>query len=38
MAGRADVSDLSHPEDLHACNIYKDLTFPPEVYEHIAEY
>jgi|SRR5207302_4799475 len=25
-------------EDPDACNVYKDLKFPPEVYEHITEY
>lgn len=27
-----------NPEDPDACNVYKDLKFPPEVYEHIAGY
>lgn len=26
------------PDDPDACNVYKDLTFPDEVYEHIADY
>jgi hypothetical protein len=26
------------PEDPDACNVYKDLKFPPEVYEHIPGY
>jgi hypothetical protein len=25
-------------DDPDACNVYKNLTFPPEVYEHIQEY
>ena len=28
----------ANPEDPDACNVYKDLKFPPEVYEHIAGY
>src|SRR5216117_881611 len=27
-----------NPEDPDACNVYKDLKFPPEVYESINEY
>ena len=27
-----------NPEDPDACNVYKDLRFPPEVYESITEY
>ena len=27
-----------NPEDPDACNVYKDLHFPDEVYENIAEY
>jgi hypothetical protein len=27
-----------NPEDPDACNVYKDLKFPPEVYESITEY
>lgn len=27
-----------HADDPDACNVYKDLKFPPEVYEHIAGY
>jgi hypothetical protein len=27
-----------HPEDPDACNVYKGLKFPPEVYEHIFGY
>ena len=27
-----------NPEDPDACNVYKDLRFPDEVYENIAEY
>ena len=26
------------PENPDSCNVYKDLKFPPEVYEHISEY
>ena len=26
------------PEDPDSCNVYKDLKFPPEVYEHISGY
>ena len=26
------------PGDPDACNVYKDLEFPPHVYEHIEEY
>jgi hypothetical protein len=26
------------PEDPDACNVYKDLKFPPQVYEHIRGY
>lgn len=26
------------PDDPDACNVYKDLKFPPEVYEHIGGY
>src|SRR4051812_38054474 len=25
-------------DDPNACNVYEDLTFPDEVYEHVAEY
>ena len=28
----------ANPEDPDACNVYKDLKFPPEVYESITEY
>lgn len=27
-----------HSEDPDACNVYKDLKFPAEVYDHIADY
>jgi hypothetical protein len=27
-----------NPDDPDACNVYKDLRFPPEIYEHISEY
>lgn len=27
-----------NPDDPDACNVYKDLEFPSEVYEHIASY
>ena len=27
-----------NPDDPDACNVYKDLQFPEEVYEHISEY
>lgn len=27
-----------NPDDPDACNVYKDLQFSPEVYEHISEY
>lgn len=27
-----------NPDDLDACNVYKDLKFPDHVYEHISEY
>lgn len=27
-----------NPKDPDACNVYKDLKFPPEVYESITEY
>jgi uncharacterized protein YneF (UPF0154 family) len=27
-----------NPEDPDSCNVYKDLKFPPEVYEHISGY
>jgi hypothetical protein len=27
-----------NPQDPDACNVYKDLKFPPEVYEHISGY
>src|SRR5688500_17495996 len=27
-----------NPKDPDACNVYKDLKFPPEVYENITEY
>ena len=27
-----------NPEDPDACNVYKDLQFPDEVYEHIQQY
>ncbi|NJO80502.1 MAG: hypothetical protein HC827_19675 [Cyanobacteria bacterium RM1_2_2] len=27
-----------NPEDPDACNVYKDLSFPDHVYEHISEY
>ena len=27
-----------NPEDPDACNVYKDLKFPPEVYDSITEY
>ncbi len=29
---------VPNPEDPDAGNVYKDLTFPDDVYEHIAEY
>ena len=38
MAERAELPDLPNPEDPDSCNVYKDLEFPPEVYEHIAGY
>ncbi|MEH1864667.1 MAG: hypothetical protein V7K69_06575 [Nostoc sp.] len=28
----------SNPDNPDACNVYKDLQFPEEVYEHISEY
>lgn len=27
-----------HPDDPDACNVYKDLEFPEQIYEHISEY
>ena len=27
-----------HPDDPDACNVYKDLEFPGQIYEHISEY
>jgi hypothetical protein len=33
-----DFPIIPNPEDPDAGNVYKDLQFPDEVYEHIAEY
>lgn len=27
-----------HPDDPDACNVYKDLDFPEQIYEHISDY
>jgi hypothetical protein len=33
-----DFPICPNPADPDACNVYKDLQFPEEVYQHIAEY
>lgn len=33
-----DFPICPNPEDPDACNVYKDLQFPDEVYEHIQQY
>jgi hypothetical protein len=33
-----DFQICPNPEDPDACNVYKDLRFPQEVYEHISDY
>ncbi len=33
-----DFPICPNPDDPDACNVYKDLNFPDQVYEHIAEY
>jgi DNA primase large subunit len=33
-----DFPICPNPEDPDACNVYKDLNFPEQVYEHIADY
>ncbi|AFZ31509.1 hypothetical protein Glo7428_3020 [Gloeocapsa sp. PCC 7428] len=33
-----DFPICPNPDDPDACNVYKDLQFPEEVYEHISEY
>ncbi|MBD5655848.1 MAG: hypothetical protein IAI50_11815 [Candidatus Eremiobacteraeota bacterium] len=33
-----DFAIVPNPDDPDAGNVYKDLTFPDDVYEHIAEY
>ena len=33
-----DFPICPNPEDPDACNVYKDLKFPDEVYEHIEDY
>ncbi len=33
-----EFSICPNPDDPDACNVYKDLQFPEEVYEHISEY
>lgn len=38
FAGRQDFPILPNPEDPDCGNVYRDLTFPDDVYEHIAEY
>jgi hypothetical protein len=37
-SSRSKTFVLSHPDDLDAGNIYKDLRFPQEVYDNISEY
>lgn len=36
--GRQDFPICPTPDDPDACNVYKDLRFPDDVYQHIAEY
>ncbi|HEY9737254.1 MAG TPA: hypothetical protein V6D06_13260 [Trichocoleus sp.] len=33
-----DFAICPNPDDPDACNLYRDLTFPEHVYEHISEY
>jgi len=33
-----DFPICPNPDDPDACNVYKDLRFPPDIYEHISEY
>lgn len=33
-----DFPICPNPDDPDGCNVYRDLTFPEEVYEHIADY
>jgi DNA primase large subunit len=33
-----DFPICPNPDDPDACNVYRDLTFPEQVYEHIADY
>ncbi|MEB3355586.1 MAG: hypothetical protein VKK04_02480 [Synechococcales bacterium] len=33
-----DFPICPNPDDPDACNVYRDLQFPDQVYEHIAEY
>ena len=33
-----DFPICPHPDDPDSCNVYKDLQFPDEVYEHISNY
>ena len=35
---RQDFPICPDPEDPDACNVYRDLEFPPAVYEHIEDY
>jgi hypothetical protein len=35
---RQDFPICPNPEDPDACNVYKDLKFPAEIYDHITEY
>lgn len=38
FAARQDFPILPNPEDPDCGNVYRDLTLPDEVYEHISEY
>lgn len=35
---KQDFPICPHPDDPDACNVYKDLQFPEQIYEHISEY
>ncbi|NDJ19359.1 hypothetical protein [Myxacorys almedinensis] len=35
---KQDFVICPHSDDPDACNVYRDLTFPEHVYEHISEY
>ncbi len=35
---KQEFSICPHPDDPDGCNVYKDLEFPEQIYEHISEY